>query len=107
MNYFFFNAVYVKAVRWFAKLFALTSDFASELYYRYAQALKYIGETDKANELIKEFELRTTDDVIKINFPLKNTKLLIISRVITLQVKIQVLKFSAIYKAMTIMNLKS
>ena len=44
------------AYKWYTQLFALTSDLDIVYYYRYAQALKSVGQANKANEMMKIFE---------------------------------------------------
>jgi hypothetical protein len=34
----------------------MTTDLEVTFYYRYAQSLKFIGQTDKANEMMAIFE---------------------------------------------------
>lgn len=51
-NCYFYNSEMDKAVRWYCELFEMNSDLDSEYYYRYAKALKSIGENDKAFELL-------------------------------------------------------
>lgn len=44
------------AAKWYAELFCMTTDLEVVFYYRYAQSLKFIGQTDKANEMMAIFE---------------------------------------------------
>ncbi len=58
-NAFYFNAQLEKAAKWYAALFAMTTDFEPEYYYRYAQSLKSIGEYKKADEMMTTFNLKS------------------------------------------------
>jgi tetratricopeptide (TPR) repeat protein len=51
-NCYFYNSEMDKAVRWYCELFEMNSDLDSEYYYRYAKALRSIGENDKAFEIL-------------------------------------------------------
>jgi hypothetical protein len=52
----FFEGDLAKSAQWYAELFSLTTDLGAEYYYRYAKSLKFIGQTEKANEMMKIFE---------------------------------------------------
>jgi hypothetical protein len=53
------NFNFEKAARWYCELFAMTSNLEPKYYYQYAQSLKSIGESDKANEIMGKFNLRS------------------------------------------------
>ncbi|MES2544281.1 MAG: OmpA family protein [Bacteroidota bacterium] len=61
-NAFYFNAELEKAAKWYAALFAMTTDFEPEYYYRYSQALKSIGEYAKADQMLITFNLKSETD---------------------------------------------
>jgi hypothetical protein len=44
------------AAKWYAQLFLITSNLEAVYYFRYAQALKAIGETEKSEEMMAIFE---------------------------------------------------
>ncbi|MGL2966299.1 hypothetical protein [Flavobacterium sp. XGLA_31] len=55
-DYRFFAGDLVKAVRWYDRLFALTTDLDPVYYYRYSECLKAIGQTEKAAQMRAWFE---------------------------------------------------
>ncbi len=57
-NAYYFNAELKKAARWYAELFAMTSDLEPVYYYRYAQSLKAIGQNDKADSMMGKYVLK-------------------------------------------------
>lgn len=56
----YFKGELTAAYKWYAQLFSLTSDFDVVYYYRYAQALKSVGQVNKADEMMKVFESKLT-----------------------------------------------
>ncbi|HMI08546.1 MAG TPA: hypothetical protein VK528_13440 [Flavobacterium sp.] len=52
----FFHGDLVMAAKWYAQLFALTTDLEAVYYYRYAQSLVSISQNKKANEMMAIFE---------------------------------------------------
>lgn len=60
---YYFNADYRSAARWYAQLYAMTSIQDSEYDYRYAQCLKSIDQTKKANDIIEKLHLRDKNDI--------------------------------------------
>jgi tetratricopeptide (TPR) repeat protein len=54
-NAFYFNDELDKAARWYGELFAITFDLEPVYYYRYSASLKFIGENNKANEMLAKF----------------------------------------------------
>jgi len=52
----FFDGELATAAKWYKELFAATTDLQDVYYYRYAHALKSIGEIKKANEMMAIFE---------------------------------------------------
>lgn len=56
----YFKGDLTVAYKWYAQLFAQTSDLEVEYYYRYALALKAVGQVNKAEEMMKLFESKLT-----------------------------------------------
>src|SRR6187402_44614 len=52
-NAYFFNSELDQAVKWYDRLFVLTSDVDPVYYYRYAYCLRSTGDIAKANEMLK------------------------------------------------------
>lgn len=52
----FFDEDMELAAKWYSELFAIDTDIDTVYYYRYAQSLRAIGQTKKADEMIKIFE---------------------------------------------------
>ena len=62
-NSHYFSANYEEAAKWYAQLFETdNSEIDTEIYFRYAQSLKSIGEYDKANEYLAKFHLLKKED---------------------------------------------
>ena len=61
-NAYYFNSNFEGAAKWYGELFAMNTVVEPEYYYRYAQSLKSIGETDKANKLLGEFYAKNKTD---------------------------------------------
>jgi outer membrane protein OmpA-like peptidoglycan-associated protein len=61
-NAYYFNAQLEDAARWYAELFAMTTDLEPEYYYRYSSSLRSIGENDKANEMMAKFNQSSGND---------------------------------------------
>jgi outer membrane protein OmpA-like peptidoglycan-associated protein/tetratricopeptide (TPR) repeat protein len=61
-NSYYFNSDFEGAAKWYAALFDMTTSVEPEYYYRYAQSLKSIGETDKANKLLVAFHTKFKND---------------------------------------------
>ena len=57
---YFFNSEMNKAARWYCELFEMNTDLDSEYYYRYAKTLNFIGEKDKANEILAKFNQKNS-----------------------------------------------
>ena len=55
-NRHFFDGNLVTAAKWYEKLFVLNKDIESVYNYRFAQCLKAVGQTEKANTLMKVYE---------------------------------------------------
>ena len=52
----FFDEDMELAAKWYSELFAIDTDIDTIYYYRYAQSLMAIGQTKKADEMMKKFE---------------------------------------------------
>lgn len=61
-NSYYFNSDFAGAAKWYGELFAMNSNVEPEYYYRYAQSLKSIGETKKANRILGEFNIKNKTD---------------------------------------------
>ncbi|MTH15333.1 OmpA family protein [Flavobacterium sp. LC2016-01] len=61
-NSYYFNSDFDGAAKWYGELFAMNSNIEPEYYYRYAQSLKSIGETAKANKILDEFDAKNKND---------------------------------------------
>ncbi|MFV8344420.1 flagellar motor protein MotB [Flavobacterium sp. XS2P39] len=54
---YFFNTELEKAAGWYCELFEMnTTDLEPEYYYQYATSLKFIGQQDKANEILEKLK---------------------------------------------------
>lgn len=61
-NSYYFNAELDKAAKWYGELFTMNPNQESEYCYRYAQSLKAIGQTDKANQMLETFHQKASSD---------------------------------------------
>jgi outer membrane protein OmpA-like peptidoglycan-associated protein/tetratricopeptide (TPR) repeat protein len=61
-NAYYFNAELTKAVKWYEALFALNSQQEPEYYYRYAQALKSVGDYAKSDKMLEAFNEKVKTD---------------------------------------------
>ena len=61
-NSYYFNGELDKAAKWYDELFAMAPDQESEYLYRYAQSLKAVGKTDKANQMMELFNQKAAND---------------------------------------------
>lgn len=52
----YFNGDLEAAAKWYAELLCMTTDLEVEFYYRYAMSLKYVGQIDKAKEIMAVYE---------------------------------------------------
>lgn len=62
-NAYYFNSNLEKAAKWYGELFAMNEEVAPEYYYRYAQSLKSIGQYAKADEMMKLFNSKSSEDM--------------------------------------------
>ena len=59
----YFTANYEEAAKWYGQLFDMAeAEIDTEIYFRYSQSLKSIGEYDKANEYMKKFHQLKKED---------------------------------------------
>ena len=66
-NSYYFNAELAKSAKWYGEFFAMSPEAQPEIYYRYAQSLKSIGDYKKADEMMIQFEkFAETDSRAKI-----------------------------------------
>lgn len=61
-NSYYFNSEFEGAAKWYSELYSMNKNLEPEYYYRYAQSLKAIGKTDRANEILKEFNSKYKND---------------------------------------------
>lgn len=54
-NYYFFKNQMEKAARWYEELFAMTTDLEPVYYYRFGDALKKTGKTERGNAMVEKF----------------------------------------------------
>ena len=67
-NAYYFSANYPEAANWYGQLLELNSEVEPEIYFRYSNALKSIGETEKANHFMNKFHQVKKSDSRGINF---------------------------------------
>ena len=58
-NAYFFKGELNKAVKFYRELFDLTVDLEPEYYYHYTQSLRFIHQSDKANEMLEKFNQKS------------------------------------------------
>ena len=57
---YFFNTELEKAAEWYCELFAMnTNDLEPEYYHQYATSLKFIGQHDKASEILEKLKQKS------------------------------------------------
>lgn len=61
-NSYYFNGELDKAAKWYDELFLMAPDQQPEYFFRYAQSLKAVGQTDKANEMMEKFHQKAGND---------------------------------------------
>lgn len=44
-----------KAARWYEELFAMTTDLEPVFYFRFGDALKKTGKTERGNTMVEKF----------------------------------------------------
>ncbi len=60
-NAYYFNADFINAEKWYSELFKLSDDVDREYYYRYAQALKSVGNYTKSDSYMQKFASKSND----------------------------------------------
>ncbi len=58
-NAYYFNGELDKAEKWYGELFALNQIIEPIYYFRYSQALKSVGQYDKADQMLAAFYQKT------------------------------------------------
>ncbi|WP_298221069.1 OmpA family protein, partial [Flavobacterium sp.] len=61
-NSYYFNADLAKAAKWYGEFFAMNPEAQPEIYFRYAQSLKSIGDYKKADEVMTQFNKLASED---------------------------------------------
>ena len=61
-NAYYFNAELDKAAKWYGELFSMNQEQEPEYFYRYSQTLKSIGEYDKADKMLDQFNKKSGND---------------------------------------------
>ncbi|MBW4359540.1 OmpA family protein [Flavobacterium taihuense] len=61
-NAYYFKAELSKALKWYNQLFALYPNQEAEYFYRYSQALKSAGDYVKADQMLEQFNQKTSND---------------------------------------------
>ncbi|MFV8346100.1 tetratricopeptide repeat protein [Flavobacterium sp. ZB4P13] len=56
---YYFNADFGKAAKWYCELFAISIDLEPEYYYQYAKCLIFIGQNNKANEILEKLKQKS------------------------------------------------
>lgn len=67
-NAHYFSANYPEAAKWYGSLFEITSEVEPEIYFRYSNALKSIGQIEKANQYLDKFNQLNEYDSRAIKF---------------------------------------
>lgn len=62
-NAYYFNAELDKANKWYEELFAMNQPVDAEYYYRYSQTLKSVGDYEKANQMLAQFNQKNAADL--------------------------------------------
>lgn len=61
-NAYYFNGLLSKAAKWYDELFEMNENQDPEYYYRYAQALKSVGDYKKADQIMDKFYKKLNND---------------------------------------------
>lgn len=61
-NSYYFNAELDKAIKWYEELFNMNPEQDPEYYYRYSHCLKSVGNYEKANKMLVEFNKKSGND---------------------------------------------
>ena len=66
-NAYYFQSRLEEANKWYTELFAMNQEVEPELYFRYAQTLKAVGDYKKADQMMEKFyQKKGTDNRAKI-----------------------------------------
>jgi outer membrane protein OmpA-like peptidoglycan-associated protein/tetratricopeptide (TPR) repeat protein len=61
-NAYYFRAELPQALKWYDQLFALYPNQEPEYFYRYSQTLKATGDYTKADQMLEQFNAKTSND---------------------------------------------
>ena len=61
-NAYYFQSKLEEANKWYTELFAMNQEVESELYFRYAQTLKAVGDYKKADQMMEKFYQKDGSD---------------------------------------------
>lgn len=61
-NAYYFKAELPQSLKWYDQLFALYPEQEPEYIYRYSQVLKSVGDYVKADQMLEQFNLKTSND---------------------------------------------
>src|SRR6187402_1201694 len=61
-NSYYFKAELQAALKWYEQLFALYPNQEAEYFYRYSQTLKSKGDYVKADQMLDQFNQKTSND---------------------------------------------
>ncbi|PVX45398.1 outer membrane protein OmpA-like peptidoglycan-associated protein [Flavobacterium sp. 103] len=61
-NSYYFKAEFSQALKWYDQLFALYPNQEPEYFYRYSQTLKSNGDYSKADQMLEQFNQKTSND---------------------------------------------
>ncbi|MEL1248585.1 OmpA family protein [Flavobacterium helocola] len=61
-NAYYFQSKLEEANKWYTELFAMNQEVESELYFRYAQTLKAVGDYKKADQMMEKFYQKSGTD---------------------------------------------
>ncbi|RRJ92433.1 OmpA family protein [Paenimyroides tangerinum] len=67
-NAHYFSANYPEAAKWYNELFEMTTNVEPEIYFRYSNALKSIGQIEKANQYLDKFIQLSENDSRAVKF---------------------------------------
>jgi hypothetical protein len=57
----FFDGDLDAAAKWYGELMKMTTNLDDAFYYRFSQALKFVGEIEKSRQMMEIFEKRTAE----------------------------------------------
>jgi tetratricopeptide (TPR) repeat protein len=56
---YYFKADFDKAANWYCELFAISIDLEPEYFHQYAKCLTFIGQNDRANEILEKLKQKS------------------------------------------------